>query len=251
MKRINLGRPLVQLQTVDSTNHYASRYMRQGPVTEGTVILAEHQTSGRGQGGSQWVSEKGSNLLFSIILKPDFLPAYKQFYLSMSVATGIHHYISGLGIHAVIKWPNDLFIRGKKVAGILIENTILAKYLNTSVIGIGLNVNQRIFPDDIPGPTSLSLETGASFDLSESLKELLICLESPLNNLYQGKFAMVRSAYLNHLWLLNTPSVFTDRSGTFKGRIVDVADTGELLVAVNQGEIRSYGFKDVTFQEEV
>ena len=250
MKTIFLGYPLVQLQSVDSTNNLASQYLKQGKVEEGTVILAVHQTSGRGQGSNTWVSEQGSNLLFSIILKPDFLPAHKQFYLSMAVALGIQGDVSGLGISALIKWPNDIVTNRKKLAGVLIENTILSRNLNSSVIGIGVNVNQLIFPSDIPDPTSLALEAGHSFDLSDSLKELLSSLEVQINKLYQGNLAEIKSAYLNRLWLMNTEAVFNDQTGKFRGRIVDIADTGELVVKMKRGETRTYGFKEVVFEKE-
>jgi BirA family transcriptional regulator, biotin operon repressor / biotin---[acetyl-CoA-carboxylase] ligase len=250
MKTISLGYPLVQLQSVDSTNNLASQYLKQGKVEEGTVILAVHQTRGRGQGSNTWVSEQGSNLLFSIILKPDFLPAHKQFYLSMAVALGIQGFVSGLGIPALIKWPNDIMANRKKLAGILIENTILSSNLNSSVVGIGLNVNQVIFPTDIPDATSLAKETGHSFDLSESLRELLSSLEVHINKLYQGNLTGIKSAYLNRLWLLNTEAVFVDQTGKFRGRIVDIADTGELMVKMTEGETRIYGFKEVVFEEK-
>jgi BirA family transcriptional regulator, biotin operon repressor / biotin---[acetyl-CoA-carboxylase] ligase len=250
MKTISLGYPLVQLQSVDSTNNFASQYLKQGNIEEGTVILAVHQTSGRGQGSNTWVSEKGLNLLFSIILKPDFLPAYKQFYLSMAVALGIQGYISALGIPALIKWPNDIVVDKKKLAGVLIENTILSRNLSYSVIGIGVNVNQVIFPPGLPDPTSLALEAGRSYDLSGALKELLSSLEVPINKLYQGNHSEIKSAYLNRLWLMNTEATFNDQTGRFRGRIVDIADNGELMVIRKDGVIRTYGFKEVVFEKE-
>jgi BirA family biotin operon repressor/biotin-[acetyl-CoA-carboxylase] ligase len=247
MKKVALGCPLLQLQSVDSTNNYASRLFRKEPVTEGTVILAVHQTGGRGQGGNQWVSEKGMNLLLSIILKPDFLPASKQFYLSMSVATGIQQFISDLEIPALIKWPNDILTDGRKLSGILIENTVMGTNLGTSVIGIGLNINQKVFPADLIQATSFILETGKIFDLSDTLQKLLRCLEDQINLLYQGKFMDIKTAYLNRLWMLNTWMTFTDQTGRFTGRIVDVAESGELAVKRQTGESRLYGFKEIVY----
>jgi BirA family transcriptional regulator, biotin operon repressor / biotin---[acetyl-CoA-carboxylase] ligase len=250
MRMITLGETFVQLQSVDSTNNYASLLLQKEKVAEGTVILAVHQSNGRGQGGNQWVSDKGLNLLFSIILQPDFLPAYKQFYLSMSVAVGIQHYISGLGIPALIKWPNDILISGRKIAGVLIENTILSQNLNTSIIGIGVNVNQCIFPPGLQNPTSLLLETGQPFDLSESLRRLLLSLQFHINHLYLDNLGEIKSDYLNRLWLMNTPAIFTDKTGRFNGRIVDISETGELLVMKTDGECKTYGFKEVVFQKQ-
>ncbi len=156
MRTITLGFPLIHLASVDSTNKYAAAILHKQDAGEGTVILADVQTSGKGQGDNIWLSDSGLNLLCSIILKPDFLPAYKQFYLSMCVATGIYDCLNDLGIQSQVKWPNDILIKGKKVAGILIENTILSQNLLTSVIGIGLNVNQVSFPPGIPNAASLA-----------------------------------------------------------------------------------------------
>jgi len=250
MRTIVLGNSLVKLETVDSTNNYAFQFLRQGEVEEGTVILAAHQTGGRGQGTNRWVSEKGLNLLFSIILKPDFLPASRQFYLSMAIAAGIQDYVSGLKLPARIKWPNDILIRGKKVAGVLIENTVLLQNLNTSIVGIGLNVNQKYFPPDLTEATSLTLETGTVYDLWRSLREMLQCIEIHVNNLYQGNLGNIKSDYLNRLWNLNTISYITDQTGTYEGKIVDIAETGELVVMKTNGECRIYGFREVVVSEK-
>ena len=247
MKKVILGYPLLQLQTIDSTNNYASLLLRQETVTEGTVILAVHQTGGRGQGGNQWISDKGMNLLFSIILKPDFLAVSKQFYLSMSVAAGIQQYISDLEIPALIKWPNDILTDGRKLAGVLIENTVMGPNLSTSVIGIGLNVNQKVFPADLPNATSFTLETGKTFDLYDALQKLLSCLEQRINRLYEGRFVEIKSAYLNGLWMMNTWMSFADNAGSFLGRIVDVAESGELVVKRQSGETSLYGIKEISY----
>jgi BirA family biotin operon repressor/biotin-[acetyl-CoA-carboxylase] ligase len=232
---------------VDSTNKYAAGLLHKENATEGTVILADVQTRGKGQGDNIWLSDKGLNLLCSIVLKPDFLPAFKQFYLSMCIATGINDCLTDLGIPSQIKWPNDILIKGKKVAGILIENTILSQNLHTSIAGIGLNVNQVTFPPGIPNPSSLAGETGKSYDVGHLLEQLIPFLEKRLNQLYVENFIVVKSSYLNSLWLLNTHAVFTDQKGVFEGRIVDVAESGELVILTSGGETRMYGFKEVEF----
>jgi BirA family transcriptional regulator, biotin operon repressor / biotin---[acetyl-CoA-carboxylase] ligase len=247
MRTVTLGYPLIHLPSVDSTNKYAAGILHRENAAEGTVILADVQTHGKGQGENIWLSDNGLNLLCSIILKPDFLPAYKQFYLSMCVATGIYDCLTDLGIRAQVKWPNDILIKGKKVAGILIENTILSQNLNTSVIGIGLNVNQVTFPSGIPNPASLLSETGKSYDISKLLEKLLAFLEKGFNQLYAGDFIAIKSRYLNSLWLLNTRASFTDQKIVFEGRIVDVAESGELVILTSDGETRMYGFKEVEF----
>jgi len=248
MRTVSLGDPIIRLTSVDSTNNYAATLVHREKASEGTVILADLQTHGKGQGKNSWFSEKGLNLLMSIILKPDFLPAYKQFYLSMSIASGINDCLADMGIRPLIKWPNDILINGKKVAGILIENTILSNNLHTSVVGIGLNVNQENFPAIIPNPVSLKLETGKTYDINQLLEKLILFIQKRLNPLYSENFTAVKSAYLNSLWLLNTRAVFTDEAGRFEGRIVDVAESGELVIVTASGETRSYGFREVEFR---
>ena len=247
MRKITLGEPLLHLESVDSTNTYATALLRKGTATEGTVILADHQTQGRGQGGSRWFSDVGNSLLCSIILKPDFLMAGRQFYLSMCVSNAIIELILPFTQPVRIKWPNDILANGRKVAGILIENTILGKNLNTSLIGIGLNVNQKVFPSDLPNPISLSMATGKEYGLADSLSALLKSLTTHINKLYSERYADIKTIYLNNLWGLNDWVVYADSSGTFEGRIADVSDSGELMVVHRSGAIKQYGFKEITF----
>jgi BirA family biotin operon repressor/biotin-[acetyl-CoA-carboxylase] ligase len=247
MTEMSLGKPLIHLQTVDSTNNYALALARQPDTAGGTVILADFQTDGRGQGKNRWQSEAGLNLLFSIILRPVTVPAYRQFYLSMAVATGITASLKRLGIPAQVKWPNDILVHGKKIAGILIENTIMGPNLYTSVIGIGLNVNQTGFPADLPAATSLRLETGREHLPVEILKPVLEGIEAGLSLLYADQYGRIKADYLNSLWMLNRETTMKDATATFRGRIADVAETGALIVRGPDGKIREYGFREVSF----
>jgi BirA family biotin operon repressor/biotin-[acetyl-CoA-carboxylase] ligase len=247
MREINLGVPLIRLNSVDSTNNYASRLLRQEAVSEGTVILAVHQTYGKGQGGTRWESAINRNLLFSLILRPDFIPAWKQFYLSMCISNGIVEYVASHVEGACIKWPNDIYIRDKKLSGILIENTIMSQNLHTSIVGIGLNVNQCEFSNDLPNPISLTLATGREYDLDEALRDLLEALRKSIGNLYREAYGEIKNSYLNNLWLINNWALFTDGYGEFEGRIADVAETGELVVTRRDGRTVQYDFKEIIF----
>lgn len=247
MRKITIGYPLIKLESVDSTNVYAAQLLRTGQVNEGTVILAVDQTKGKGQGGNRWISEPGSNLLLSLILRPDFMLAERQFFLSMCVSNAIHGFLEPLSPPAFIKWPNDILVKGRKIAGILIENTIIDRNLHTSVVGIGLNVNQQDFPDDLPDPISLRMATGREWNLSDTLDGLLAALTLHLNKLYEKNYTEIKTNYLNKLWGLNTWAWYADASGTFEGRIVDVADSGELVVVNRKGIPKAYGFKEIQF----
>lgn len=247
MKKNIIGEPLLKLDSVDSTNNYATALLAKGTVTDGTVILSAYQTSGKGQGSNTWISGAGKNLLFSIILKPRSLLAEKQFFLSMSISWGIAGFLETIFRQVQIKWPNDILINDKKVAGILIENTLSGMNLTASVIGIGMNVNQDVFPDGIVNATSLKLESDREFDLDHTLQDLTGWLNSCLNRLYEEQYGTVKVNYLNRLWLLNKWSSFTDASGKFEGRITDVTDYGELIVLLRSGKIKNYGFKEIAF----
>lgn len=247
MRKITIGYPLIKLETVDSTNIYATQLLKTGQVNEGTVILAVYQTRGKGQGGNRWISEPASNLLLSLILRPDFILAERQFFLSMCVSNAIQGFLAQVTLPVLIKWPNDILVQGRKIAGILIENTILNQNLHTSVVGIGLNVNQQDFPDDLPGPISLRTATGREYNLSDTLDGLLASLTLHLTKLYEKSFAEIKETYLNNLWGLNAWAWYSDASGTFEGRIVDVADSGELMVVNRKGIPKAYGFKEIQF----
>jgi BirA family biotin operon repressor/biotin-[acetyl-CoA-carboxylase] ligase len=249
MRKITLGEPLLQLESVDSTNTYATGLLSKGTAIEGTVILTGHQTQGKGQGGSRWVSDARNNLLCSIILKPGFLLAEKQFYLSMCVSNAIIDFILPVTQPVRIKWPNDILVNGRKVAGILIENTILDRNLNTSVVGIGININQKHFPPDLPNPASLCSITGKEFDLADALSGLLMSLNTNVNKLYSEKYTEIKTTYLNNLQGLNKWAIYTDSSGVFEGRIADVADSGELMVVHRGGGMKQYGFKEIIFPD--
>jgi BirA family transcriptional regulator, biotin operon repressor / biotin---[acetyl-CoA-carboxylase] ligase len=247
MRKITIGYPLIKLETVDSTNAYATQMLRTGQVTEGTVILAVNQTQGKGQGGNRWISEPGSNLLLSLILRPDFILAERQFFLSMCVSNAIQGFLEPVTSPVRIKWPNDILVQGRKIAGILIENTILNQNLHTSVVGIGLNVNQQDFPDDLPDAVSLRRATGMEYNLSDTLDGLLASLTIHLTKLYEKSYAEIKTTYLNNLWGLNAWAWYSDASGAFEGRIVDVADSGELVVMNRKGTAKAFGFKEIKF----
>lgn len=221
--------------------------LRKESPAEGTVILAGYQTAGKGQGGNIWLSERNQNLLFSIILRPEFLKAEKQFYLSMCISNGLSAFIEKTAGKSHIKWPNDILLQDKKVAGILIENIIMKDMIYATVAGMGINVNQMIFPSDLPDAVSIRMVTGKEYNLSDLLFNLLDSLKLALDPLYCSNMAEIRTAYLNRLYRLNIWARYRDDTAMFEGRINDVTDTGELIVEKHNGESRHYGFKEINF----
>ncbi len=245
VKHISIGETLIHLTSVDSTNLYAAQLIRK-EIQDGTVILADYQTQGKGQGGNQWLSEAGDNLLFSVILKPAFLKADKQYYISMAIANALTDFISTLCDNVAIKWPNDLLVNHKKIAGVLIENTIMGEYLRTTIAGIGINVNQEKFPAELPEAVSIRMVTGRYFTLQDLHRPLFGKLSEHLNLIYENRLGIVRTTYLNSLFGLNEWHQFSDAHDRFEGRITDVADSGELMVLKRNGKISSYGFREIT-----
>jgi len=207
---------------------------------EGTVVRAANQTAGRGQLGSQWHSLPGENLLLSIILYPTWLEAQAQFYLSMAVALGLHDVLGSLGrlsLSAAIKWPNDLYLVDKKVAGILIQNSLSGSNLQSSIVGIGLNVNQLDFPEGLPNATSLALTLGRPLDLDEVAELLFECLERRYLQLKAGNRAAIKAEYEAQLWRRGVSSRFvrTADGEEFEGVILGVTERGMLRVETEQG----------------
>jgi BirA family biotin operon repressor/biotin-[acetyl-CoA-carboxylase] ligase len=247
MKDVLTGNELIKLDTVDSTNDYAKNLIRESAAKEGTVILADFQTKGKGQKGGYWESEKGKNLTLSIILNPSFLELQKEFYLSMSISIGIVEFLSHMSLNSKIKWPNDIYINNRKAGGILIENAVKNNIIASSVIGIGININQTEFKSDAPNPTSVSLELGKSVDIKDSLSLLLKYLDKWVSLLYDERYPKIRSRYRKRLFLKNKKAFFTDKNGKFSGRIIDVEESGMLLVKTNKKEIRKYNFKEIRF----
>ena len=151
----NLG--IKWYQTIDSTNSQANRELADAP--HGSVWVADFQTAGRGQRGNKWESKAAENLTFTILLRPAFLHPSQQFLISQIASLGVLRYLNSKGLEAKIKWPNDIYIGNRKICGMLIENSISADKMSASIVGIGLNLNQREFSSDAPNPTSLLLET--------------------------------------------------------------------------------------------
>ncbi|MFT7614301.1 MAG: BirA family biotin operon repressor/biotin-[acetyl-CoA-carboxylase] ligase, partial [Parvicellaceae bacterium] len=159
MSTLFIGQKKIVLPSVDSTNNFAANLIKETNVVDGTVILSEKQTNGRGQSGNSWQSAYGDNITCSYILRPKFLDIEEQFYISIITSLAIISTLKSYGIEPKIKWPNDILVGSRKIAGILIENSISGKTLNHSIIGVGLNVNQTSFDLGISA-TSIANVTG-------------------------------------------------------------------------------------------
>jgi BirA family biotin operon repressor/biotin-[acetyl-CoA-carboxylase] ligase len=218
------------LDAVSSTNTYATTLLKNQNVPEGLVIQAFHQSAGRGQMGTNWHSLPGESLTFSVILMPTFLKADKQFYLNMAVSLGVFEYLTSKGVSdGLIKWPNDIIVQRKKLAGILIENSIKGKYLQNSVIGIGLNVNTDA--SQLPAfATSLFAETGRLFNIDAEIIEMAQCLDKYYQFLRLEKFERLKEDYMMQLLGHHHTITVVKNGTTHEVKLLDVEESGKVLM---------------------
>lgn len=237
---------LIKLNAIDSTNSYLKKLARKTCVEDQTVVVAENQISGRGQIGNGWVSKKGESLTFSIFKEFDEFIAERQFMISMAVSLGIIEALKILNVPKIsIKWPNDILSANKKIGGILIENVLEGSYVKYSVIGVGMNVNETIFPN-LPQASSLKLETGIGFDLEEVLQIILRSIFNELKNLPNMDFSEMKQRYQKKLFRRDEISVFENPEGfRFNGIVKGVSEIGELLIETENVGLQKFYLKDI------
>lgn len=238
----------ILLASVDSTNNEARRRLdNNDELPEISVIIADEQTSGRGQRGNSWEAEAGKNLLFSIVCHPDFLKASEQFVLSQAMALAVALTVNEVVVtdECRVKWPNDIYIGNKKVSGTLIECDLRGSNIETCIIGTGVNINQIVFRSDAPNPVSMAQIAGKEFDREAILSQILGRFTTIYNVIRQGDADAVRRLYKVWLYRKSGFYKYADANGEFLAEIADVEKTGHLVLRLENGELRRYEFKDV------
>jgi len=243
-----IGSIVHRIHETDSTNNYAANQLLTKRLPEGVVFIADSQIVGRGQASSSWESEPNKNLTFSILLYPDFLAISRQFELSKAISLGVADFLNDQTQRVSIKWPNDIYLENRKVAGILIENSIRINKISSSIIGIGLNINQQMFLSDAPNPVSLSQMTGKTYNLNESLSDLCLKINIRYSQLFNGEFNRIDQDYTQMLFRRGTWSLYSDENGDFEGKILGVDSIGRLRIETKSGKINNYQFKEVSFR---
>ena len=238
---------IIYLDEVSSTNIYASDLLSEKKIECNTVVTAKFQKSGKGQGVNKWVSERGKNLLLSIVICPNFVKAGEQFRISKIVSISLRETLNDLGISAVIKWPNDILAGQKKIAGILIENSLQSDKINSSIVGIGLNVNQEEFDDMPVKATSVLLETSDAQEVQQILTLLLDKFELWYSMLEAGDINAIDKEYLKYLYGLNVFLPFRKGNALFEAMITGVDETGELFLRRKDGKILKVVFKEIEY----
>lgn len=233
-----------QYESVDSTNNEAARAAMAG-APEGTVIVARNQSAGRGQRNNTWESNPGENLMFTVILRPAFIAADKLFLISKAFGLAVVKAMADK-ITCRIKWPNDIYVNDKKIAGILLEHSFMGNTLSSSIIGMGLNINQREFKN-APNATSLLLETGQTTDFAPVMASILEFFSEFYEQLKAEDYSAIRSGYFDNLYRkTGCHSYSTPEGESFKARIADIYDSGELVLETESNETRIFRFKEVT-----
>lgn len=236
-----IGKRIIELTSCHSTNDKVLELIAQGEVEHGDIIIAVNQTKGRGQKGNFWESEPGKNLTFSVMLEPYFLkPAY-QFELTVVTSLAIVQLLKEYGVEAKIKWPNDIYINKKKIAGVLIENKVKGTKISAAVIGIGLNVNQKEF--FTCSGTSLYNE----IEKEHSVKEVLFTFFQCFNNFYTQfkRGEDLRPIYFSKVIGTQEQLMFDD-GDLFRSKVESIDDLGRLEL-IKDGKSKKFGIKEVKF----
>jgi len=238
---------IIKLNAIDSTNSYLRQLSTKETVKDFTVVLANYQTSGRGQMGTQWHSQHSKNLMISLFKDVSYISIEQHFFISIVAALSILEALESFKLpNLKVKWPNDILSENKKVGGILIENVIKKGKLDASIIGFGINVNQTEFYN-LPQASSMRLLTGRLYELEELLQAILSKFKDYFKLLKQKEFELLKNNYEKHLFRKDKPSTFQNSEGQlFSGFIKGISNSGNLQVMIENAIIKEFDLKSIT-----
>jgi len=243
--------PIIRLQETDSTNRYLSQLCeeKEDTLKEFTTVTSIYQTAGKGQRGNSWESEKGKNLLFSLLLYPSFLKVKEQFILSQLISLAIKEELDTYTSDIYIKWPNDIYWKERKICGILIENTLQGHHIKYCICGVGLNINQETFISNAPNPVSLKQITNKDYSTELILKGILSRIKQYYNHLSESPQSSmaIEEKYFNSLFRRNGFHPYQDVNGIFMAELLRVEPDGRFVLRDESGCERNYLFKEVQY----
>jgi len=257
-KLVTRGKPrdyvLYEVDETDSTNLHVrmlaqSREPAKGLAEAPVVVLStDYQTAGRGQGSNTWESERGKNLLFSILIHPTMVPVQRQFLLSMMGALALKE---ALGVYVsegvTLKWPNDIYWKDRKISGTLIETSLSGGHIKDCVFGVGINVNQTSFSSNLPNPVALCQIVGSEVDRKQLLDAIMKSFAKYFRLLEEGGYADISALYHEALYRKHGFFTYKGKDGTFEGAVVEVEDDGHLVLRDREGRIHEYTLKDIQY----
>lgn len=235
---------IIKLSETDSTNKYAAELLLNEKIDSPSLIYTMFQNYGKGLGKNAWHSKAGKNLLFSLIVFPE-MKVEEHFKLNMIVSLAICEFLLLKGVEAKIKWPNDIYCQSKKIAGILIENNICGNLIESSIIGVGLNLNQTEFPSELKNPISLKQIKNTVYDIDIEAKLIAQILFDKIEQFKSKSYTTVLKYYNKKLYRFGLLTKFKDKDEEFSGRIKNVNDNGHLIICDNDSNNREYNFKEV------
>jgi BirA family biotin operon repressor/biotin-[acetyl-CoA-carboxylase] ligase len=240
-----LGKEIIYMPSCHSTNELARELANNPATREGTLVITDHQTKGKGQRGNVWESESGSNITMSLILKPTFVRAKDQFTLNMITSLAVSQALQDLPFEkpVSVKWPNDVLLNEKKVCGILIENALTGNFITSSIVGIGLNVNQKRVA--FTKATSMAIEYEVEFEIQALIEAIVTRLEQSYLVLKSGDVDLIKSRYLQNLFGFNRFRNYKSEY-VFEGQITNVDENGRLVIKTDRG-MKVFDFKEVEF----
>ena len=239
---------IIRLGETDSTNNYAARLLDSNLPLEECCIVAGLQTHGRGIGNNRWFAEKGKNLTFSIISSANGITPDRQFLFNKLVSLAVFDFLKGYIPEGLsIKWPNDIYVDDRKIAGILIHCSVCGDKLTWIISGIGININQDNFPDSIPNPVSISQITGNIYATDVMLNRFLQSFEKRRTLITRGNFAQIDEDYFSALYRMGIESDFIVNGKPFRATISGVNNWGWLVVTDPEGKVREFDMKKIRY----
>ena len=255
----SIGNHITVLNSTDSSNNYAMEQVHAGMAEHGQVWFALEQTAGKGQRGKEWKGTVAENILMSVVLETGKLTIGQQFRLSAAVAVAVRNFFAQhAGEHTCIKWPNDLYWNDRKAGGILIENVIggsasvngrgpsVNSVWKWAIVGIGININQIVFPENLPNPISLYHITEKKYEMMELVNELCACLEKQWQLLLTGKWDEIYKEYNTHLYKLGKPVRLRKKNVVMPCTVRGVSKKGKLMIV--EDETVRFGFGEVSWE---
>jgi BirA family biotin operon repressor/biotin-[acetyl-CoA-carboxylase] ligase len=239
---------IIKLNAIDSTNSFLKELAQSTTLESYTVVVTKEQKNGRGQQAQKWFSEPFKNLTTSVYISNIDLEINKQKYLNFAISLAI---FDALSIHQIknlsIKWPNDILSVNKKICGILIENTIKGSKIQSSIVGIGLNVNQEKFPDSLKNASSLKNIAQKEFNLDLLLVQIIEKIQQRIAMVSLKEYDALETAYLNVLYKKNIPTMFKDSNDVlFMGKITGISFSGNLQIELEDETLKEFRIKEVS-----
>ncbi len=240
---------IIKLDAIPSTNTFLKELSKNGPLEHFTIVATADQTNGRGQQESVWFSEPNKNLTFSVFLRDLALEIKHKKYLNFAISLAVFEVLKSKEIpNLTIKWPNDIMSGNKKICGILIENSIQKNWIQNSIVGIGLNVNQEHFSETVKNVSSLKIISKKYFDLDILLNEISLELKNHLQFLSKKNYQLLENNYLKELFQIHKIKMFRDTENQlFVGIIRGISEVGNIMIEQENGNFKEFGVKEISF----